>query len=534
MQLFLRRISLVSHLRGQTIATRLVVILLLSLVSILQTNQETTTTSNIDYNSNYGFCNISNISRLSLITQFQGAQQVTERAITCSQVDEKNYLHMVKSIYKSPAFNIQQIEITHSDPLVVFPAIDLICERFNCSKLTVFNVTGQKIQDYSVLSKWIDHWPQLEILDLSNTSLVAIESIQSVVLQSLTTLQLDYNNISEVNFEYILDRMPRLKHLSLVNNTVFNINCNESLRSRVRSQLETISLAGNYINCDRRHLWLMKQFQTLNENLKFPEYDKINCSLPKKFQEMNWSQRISVYETPLCDDCECMSLKKAISVTCHNKNLTRLPVVLPLTTKVLNLTNNRISSLEIPHNSKNWENVTYIHLENNLLTSFQPLEMNTKLVRNLVALDIRRNKFQEFPNQLFKHFIHLDQIHLSNNPWLCDCEPTYAFQEWLQRQFHKVGDKEEIMCGISGSEENGVRSYNLDQRLASKIIYRLSKSELCPQDNLVEPYGWLDVVNILLGLTIILIVVKVTVDYVYQHRTKRLPHFFQLNFFCLK
>lgn len=392
----------------------------------------------------------------------------------------------------------------------------------------------QRIHDHNVLSSSSDNWPQIEILDLSNTSLTSIELIlpverePSITLPNITSLLLDHNYIAQLNFTFILERMPNLKHLSLVNNSIFDIYCSENLIPRLRSQFTSISLANNSINCDREQLWLMKLFLTSSI---FTEYEQIRCGAPDRLTDMTWNQRVSVLETPICDGCDCKSIKKtAMSVDCHNKNLTALPDVLPVNTKILNLTSNRIGTIGVPYNSKNWENVTYIYLENNLITSFQPLEINSKFMRNLAALDIRKNKFQEFPSHIFEQFINLDQVHLSNNPWLCDCEPTFAFQEWLQRQFQKVGDKEEIRCGISGSEENGVSSSGVQQRLSARVIYRLSKSELCPQDNLEEPYDWLDVLNLVLCLTIVFMLLKVSVDYIYQRRTKRLPHFFRINY----
>lgn len=503
--------------------------------SLIPTSPSTLITN--EDNLDDGLCSLSTISRRSLVpSSRQKTNELVERSLVCSHVDELNYHQMVRNIYKRNKLNIQQIHITNSESLVVFSAIDLICDRFNCSKLTVFNVTGQEIHDCNVLATWLVLWPKLEVLDLSNTSLKSLESILPVdvkpptILKNLTHLYVDENNINELNFNFILERMPNLKHLSIVNNSIFNINCSENLKPRVRSQFESISLAGNAINCDKSQLWFMKQFQNPVTNLKFPEHDQIKCSAPERLAEMTWSQRVSVLETRICDECDCRSLKRtAISVDCHNKNLTALPDVLPLNTKILNLTSNHINSLGVPQNSKNWENVTYVYLENNLISSFQPLEINSKFMRNLAALDIRRNKFQEFPSHIFEQFVNLDQVHLSDNPWLCDCESTFAFQEWLQRQFHKVGDKEEIRCGVSGSDLNGLRSNSLQQRLSYRVIYKLSKSELCPQENLEEPYDWLDVVNFALGISIILILSKVVLDYIYQHRTKRLPHFFKLN-----
>lgn len=472
-------------------------------------------------------CQLTNITRPA-VTSSEDFR--TEVALNCDHVHESNLEDVVSNIERSQRIAIQQYHFTNSDPSTVLRVLEATCEQFDCSDLTVFNVSGQKILDKKELANKIESWRSLEILDLSRTSIDSIEylwmSNSSGV--SITQVYLDDNYISTINFTHLVERLPSLKHFSIINNTIEDIFCNEDSRSQVFNQLETISLAGNSINCNKSQLWLLKHFQ--DQNFKFPDYDLIRCSSPENLIDMTWSQRVSVLETPICDGCDCKSLKRtAISVDCHNKNLTALPDILPLNAKVLNLTSNRILSLGVPQNSKNWENVTYVYLENNLISSFQPLEINSKFMRNLAALDIRRNKFQEFPSHIFEQFINLDQVHLSNNPWLCDCESTFAFQEWLQRQFHKVGDKEEIRCGISGSDVNGLKSINLEQRLSSRVIYRLSKSELCPQDGLEEPWHWLDAVNWGLGAVIILILVKLTLDYIYQHKTKRLPHFFKLN-----
>ena len=468
-------------------------------------------------------------------------QTLTERAFVCSHLDELNNRQLGKSINspENKLIHLQQLHITNSElqTFVINSTVELICKLFNCSRLTVFNMSSQELPD---LHKWLPKLPHLEVLDLSNSSLKSVESIldnqttnstyqHKTVLNNLTHLNLNDNEIVNLNFSFLFERMPNLRQVSLINNNISNIYCDEFQRPSLFSQFESISLGGNSMNCDKSHMWFIKYLVDHRTNLKFPDYEKINCS-QGNLVEMTWSQRVSVIETLICNSCDCKSLKRtAISVDCHNKSLKVLPDVLPLNTKILNLTSNQIDSLTVPQNSRNWENVTYLHLENNRISSIQPLEINSKLMRNLAALDIRRNKFQEFPSHIFEQFVNLDQVHLSDNPWLCDCESTFAFQEWLQRQYQKVGDKEEIRCGVSGSDENGLKSDSKQQRLSSRVIYRLSKSELCPQGNLKEPYDWLDVVNIVLGVTIVLIIAKLVLDYIYQHRTKRLPHFFKLN-----
>lgn len=487
-----------------------------------------------------GLCALSKVTRSTIPkAHIKKSHDLVELALSCSNIDEHNYDQMLKSLLKRSKYSIQQISTIDSEPLVASSALNLICNHFDCSKLTVFNVTGAKIHNLNGLLSQLSLWTHLEVLALSNTSLASIESLilevqpnsSHYVFHNLTNLQLDYGNITELDFSFVLNKMPNLKHLSLVNNNIFNIYCEESLRPRLRYQFETVNLAGNEINCEKDKLWLVKLLHNLIREHKLLDYDQFRCKSPENLAEMTWAQRVSVLETSICNQCDCRSSKRsAIAIDCHNKNLTALPDILPLNTKILNLTSNRISSLSVHHNSKNWENVTYLHLDNNLITNFQTLDINSKFMRNLASLDIRRNKFQVFPSHIFQHFKNLDQIHLSNNPWLCDCENTFAFQEWLQRQVQKVGDKEDIICGIFGNDENGVRSSGSKQRLASKVIYRLSMEELCPLDDLEEAYDWLDVVNVSLGLMIGLILLKVTMDYIYQHRTKRLPHFFRLNF----
>lgn len=483
-----------------------------------------------------GSCTINHkTSRRSQNHNSMNSTKVIESSLTCSRLNKNNYQQVLKDLNNEDSALIQQIHITNSESVNVFLARDLICSKFDCSKMTVFNISGQDINDLSNLVDWLSTFSHLETLDLSNTNTMAIESMfnskSNAVLQNLFILILDHNYIRSLNFDYIMDKMPNLNQLSLINNTLHNIDCSENLRDQVKTQFEFINLAGNAINCDKSHLWIMKQFPNMSANLKFPDHDQIRCISQEHLLEMTWAQRVSVLETKICDECECRaSNKNAITVDCHNKSLKALPDVLPVITKRLILSNNQIDSLKLPPGARNWENVTYMILENNLISSFQPLEINFKYMKNLLALDVRRNKLKEFPSQVFDRFRNLDQVHLSNNPWFCDCESTVAFQEWIQRHFEKVKDKENIICGISGSDVNGVKSYNLQQRLSAGVIYRLDRSELCPQDNLQESYEWLDFVNIILGVTIILILSKVAIDYVYQYRTKRLPHFFRLNY----
>lgn len=458
-------------------------------------------------------------------------QDESHLTLVCSSFDDDDYFQVINSFDKNENLTLDKIYLNDGE-LNVVSALKTICDKMNCSNLSLLSITDYDIQDYKLLGALLSTWPQLNILVLSGTMMQSLSPLFAEgTSYNISTLILDNNNISTFDMDALFKHMPKLRLISMTNNTLSTVNVSDEAASdKLIEQLDLFMLAGNNITCDKSNLWLMKHFLDTSATSKFPNSDKINCSSPERLQEMTWAQRVSVLDTPICATCDCRSLKKtAMSVECHNRNLTLLPEVLPINTKVLNFTNNRIAKFGLPTNSKNWDNVTYVYLENNLITEFQSPEFNSKFMRNLAALDIRRNKFQDFPSHIFEQFTNLDQVHLSNNPWVCDCETTFAFQEWLQRQFQKVGDKEDIKCGMAGSDENGYKSLKTEQRLSARIIYRLSKSELCPQEQ-EEHYDMLDVLNLCLSFSIIFIVLKVTLDYVYQHRTKRLPKFFKLNY----
>lgn len=246
---------------------------------------------------------------------------------------------------------------------------------------------------------------------------------------------------------------------------------------------------------------------------------------------MSWAQRMSVSETAICELCECRYSKlTSITIDCYNKNLTVLPDILPVNTKVLNLTSNQIESLELGSNVKNWETVTYLHLNDNLISSISGLEGKFNIMKNLAQIDLRKNRLQLFDTQIIAGFTHLDSIHMSDNPWHCRCFYTKPLIEWIQRNFQKISDEEDIKCGIYGTDLNGIKSFDRgEQPLAGKVIYRILPDELCPVSLFLDPFEFMDAVNIFLISTMLLAILKTLLDYMYQKRTKRLPIFYKLN-----
>lgn len=455
--------------------------------------------------------------------------------IVCSHLNSSSFYslefdqnHGEKPVQRLDELHIADTTDTNFKHGIIVDTIDYICGvHYDCSELRVFNLTRVIVDKKAhKLKEWIATFTKLTVLELSYMQYDLIDTYipDYPSLPNLINLTIDGNHLLQLDFDQIMFRWPGLVKLSANYNNITQIRCTDVKKFTSKFKESSLGIVHNNLTCDKNLLWLIRLF--VRKDYIFTDMDQIRCD-QEKGTELTWQQWITVFETKICDICDCHSLKKtAIGVNCYNRNLTSLPEGLPPYTKVLNLTSNYIKSLSLPLGSKNWDNVTYVHLDNNLVTSIKAIETNLKLMKNLVALDIRRNKLQEFPIHILEQFKHLDQVNLSDNPWLCDCN-TISFQEWLQKHFRKVRDMEQIKCAMDGNDENGVKSMHTNQRLSSRVIYRLSRSELCPQNN--GPINWLDFVNVALTATIIVILLKVIMDYFYQKRTSKLPRFFKLN-----
>ena len=148
-------------------------------------------------------------------------------------------------------------------------------------------------------------------------------------------------------------RLPQdVKHL-LIQDSKFDFP--EDL-SHHFSNLKTLELSNNLINCTKHLTWLLK----LSDKLK--DSENLQCTSPQTFngtQVLKALQLISDVDSRCPDRCVCelAHVPKddqyvTVSVSCNNLGFTELPKVLPANVTIhMDLSNNRVSVL---HNFRSW------------------------------------------------------------------------------------------------------------------------------------------------------------------------------------
>ncbi|XP_067123973.1 platelet glycoprotein V-like [Centruroides vittatus] len=356
-------------------------------------------------------------------------------------------------------------------------------------------------------------WMPLVSLSLSKNKITSFPKKIFVNLKHLHELDLSYNNLMELSPQW-LRPLTNLQAISIAYNKLTTI------RKEVfeNDKLNKINLIGNLWNCNENMYWL---YLFIEENKgKFEDLSSVLCQESKYGLNetiMNILEIVhlekQINNTELCNFCNC-SLnqdRRFVAVDCSNRNLTALPELLPIKTRQVALNNNQITSLTIKDSASHWEYVRFLYLSNNHISSLLSLQ-DFKFHKNLIELNLSNNKLKEVPIYLLDKLTKLE-ISLGGNPWKCDCN-TVRFKTWLQDNYQMVVDIGDIRCAPG------------DLSHSNSVIYYLQKSDLCPQERFID---YLDILNVVMGILIVVIISKVTYDYWRQKRTGKLPRFFSLN-----
>lgn len=415
----------------------------------------------------------------------------------------------------------------------------LTCHRSKNATHVLQNL-AQVVTDVSLLSEirvtesglnhvpdqmWRD-CPSLVSLDVSGN--LINDFTPSIAHPNVQYLNLSYNGrLNHVDLAAVFKNLPSLLRIDLSHNEIMSVGKKSRLTEK---QSTVILLTEANITCDKESSWFMELISS-EIHLSPPRIivDEARCKDGPLDGVALAQSHLSHYALthPTCSLCDC-SFKPSLHVNCSAKGLTQFPTSLPRQTKVVDLTHNRIATIRL---YPDYGSVIYLHLENNTIESLTGLEGNA-FAPNIRFLNLDTNRLTEVQAHFLKQ-LNVDRISLKNNPWTCDCD-TIAFQLWIQDHSNIIPEMDQIRCAgpAKPGQENGLNAdtgSEANPMLSGRTIYKILRSDLCPQPVVGAAYHIFDFLTITMAFLTVFIICKMVYDWWWQRRTGKLPRFFKIN-----
>ncbi|XP_034649982.1 protein halfway [Drosophila subobscura] len=378
------------------------------------------------------------------------------------------------------------------------------------------------ISSCSNISKWSNlHVRNLTvpIMDLSNP---IFRSLQSLAVtdgnitkltnafprhSTLKCLNISNNNISEIPLRMFKD-VPHLEFFGMSRNNLSLVphhNQNKNI---------TVDISGN----------MRMLCNPLNEIINNDSFNFVNpkhsyCLYNATHEWFQSTDLVSVEQLestkrcmtkcPVIPDygnCKCRfesimiiqddQSKPKCHVDCSNLGLVELPPTLPDNTFVLNITNNKITSLgDHFQTNPTYHNINRLVADNNQIASIYEFE-GTKFIENFQRIYMRNNSLSKIPEYFLNNAL-MDtgrRIYLAGNKLQCDCNSAKTLQNWLKERSTDIPDYMEIRC-----------------RNIPQSVIELQEAKLCQ-----SPPDWTDYIYYLIAAEVILLlalITKVSYDY---------------------
>ncbi|XP_078414721.1 leucine-rich repeat and immunoglobulin-like domain-containing nogo receptor-interacting protein 2 [Cetorhinus maximus] len=133
--------------------------------------------------------------------------------------------------------------------------------------------------------------------------------------------------------------------------------------------------------------------------------------------------------------CECAAQSK--SVTCHRKRLTVIPEGIPIETKILDLSKNKLKNIN-PDEFASYTLLEVIDLSENIITIVEPGSFSNLF--NLRSLRLRSNRLKLIPLGVFTGLSNLTMLDISENKIVILLD--YTFQDLRNLKSLEVGDND--------------------------------------------------------------------------------------------
>ncbi|GAB0086504.1 Cytoplasmic phosphatidylinositol transfer protein 1 [Sergentomyia squamirostris] len=372
------------------------------------------------------------------------------------------------------------------------------------------------------------------------------------ILRHFTHLKMLRINYS--NFTHFSNDFPELKHLEVVNVTNTAMAYTRPTLFRKLSSLKFLDLRGNCLDHMEGPLILNSGFQKM-----FLSGNKWNCTRNMKwlltFDENDRGKRVADKELMRCVDfkysgrpllavmdfklqmrqqcqshpdiqnCSCILhyirpsddgeyLIPMVTVNCSNRNFEELPDFLPKNTTILIITHNKISNVEVLRKNPIYLEIHDLYLDYNQIESIDFLEAS-RWLHNFRVFSLKGNKLTKFSSHILDNAMeknhHAIKLHLSENPWRCDCVFTPHFQELLMKYHTIIKDYTNITCKYIEGDDNFRTS-----------VITLNRGDVCklPSEYRIQP---IELLNGILAFLIFLTLGKLAFDYYHYKRYGKVP-----------
>ncbi|XP_020295692.1 protein halfway isoform X2 [Pseudomyrmex gracilis] len=280
-----------------------------------------------------------------------------------------------------------------------------------------------------------------QCLNLSNNALIEVESNSLIRLSQLTTLDLSYNNLTN------------LPTLNTINNREFWLDISGT----------------NTLLCQDIYQYINKPGE---KQITFNRENDTVCSAVATWHWFNTTEQVPltqvIYlsllqtECPKGDGWQCQcDIKRldiiegkppthAVNVDCSGMQLTELPKKLPQNTISLNVSCNNITVLDDLSTNLYYEDLREFYADYNNISSINKLE-GSKFLDNYALLSLRYNKITSLPTYILSPSAHnknflssRNLVKLGGNKLHCDCNTAKYLKAWLQT---RILDADEVMCG---------------------------------------------------------------------------------------
>ncbi|KAG2466386.1 leucine-rich repeat and immunoglobulin-like domain-containing nogo receptor-interacting protein 2 [Polypterus senegalus] len=147
--------------------------------------------------------------------------------------------------------------------------------------------------------------------------------------------------------------------------------------------------------------------------------------------------------------CECSAQNK--SVICHRKRLVAVPEGIPIETKILDLSKNKLKSV-IPDEFASYPQLEELDLSDNIIGNVEPGSFNSLF--NLRSLRLKSNRIKLIPLGVFSGLSNLTGLDISENKIVILLD--YMFQDLHNLKSLEVGDNDLVY--ISHRAFSGLQS----------------------------------------------------------------------------